>query len=184
MGKRKGKGMTKIARLMVLMFAISGTAFAETPYKEVEAVIPEITNLVGQVVSVHGLINKLDKDGMSASTVIISLDGGLNCRISRDAFKNRKRSSEKTERVFVFKPVSTAGKNEIRIDYQGKQILIQGTDVIIRGTVKKEMNKYILDRAVIKGCSDSDAREGMDIQCGGPCTQGHFYYRTCKICQN
>lgn len=41
--KRKEKDMIKVARLMVLVFAISGTAFAELPYKEVEAVLPEIT---------------------------------------------------------------------------------------------------------------------------------------------
>ena len=105
--------MIKITRLMVLVWAISGTAFAELPYKEVEAVLPEMTNLVGTVVSVHGVINKLVKDGMSPNTVIISLDGGLNCRISRDAFKNIKsvksgrKEISQTGRRFVSIPLAT-----------------------------------------------------------------------------
>jgi len=180
--KEREVDMIKIARLMVLVFAISGTAFAELPYKEVEALLPDIATLDGKVVSVHSVIDKIVKDGMSANTIIISLNGGLNCRISRDAFKNIKSENRKIQRRFVFKSVG----NDIKIVFNGKQILLQGTDVIIRGTVKQAVNKqFILDQANIIGCRDPDARDGLNIRCGGPCISGMgLMYRQCAICQD
>jgi uncharacterized protein YdeI (BOF family) len=165
--------MKKVMRLILIVFAASGIALAGKPYQEAETLMPELGNFEGKIVSVHGLIDKIEKDGMSADTLIITLDGGLRCRVSRDAFKNR--------RLFAFK---SGSKNDLKIEYQGRQILNQGTDVIIRGTVKKETNKWVIDRAVIRGCSDSDARNGMDIRCEGPCTQTYRYYHQCGICRD
>lgn len=174
--------MIRITQLMVLVFAISGTVFAEMPYKESEALLAEIATLEGKVVSVHGLIDKLVKDGISSETIIVTLDGGLKCRISRDAFKNIKTGRKDQQRRFTFK----YSVNGVEIDFNGKQILNQGTDVIIRGTVKKEMNAWIIDRAVIKGCSDPDVRNGMDLTCGGPCSRvsNYDYYDKCTICRD
>jgi len=134
--------MKKIA---VVLFCVcySCIALAQESHRDVESVLPEMTNLVGKLISVHGLIDKIEKDNISAATFIIILDGGLRCRISRDVFKKMKT---------VYRAV---GKNDLKIECLGNPIFNQGTDIVIRGTVKKEMNACILDRAVIMGCSDS-----------------------------
>ena len=155
--------MTKIA-IVLFCVCYSCIAFAQVSHKDVESVLPEIATLEGQLISVHGLIDKLEKDGMSTATVIIILDGGLKCRISRDVFKSRKTSSRKgsgqTEQSFVFRNV---GKNGLKIECRGNLIFNQGTDVVIRGTVKKEMNAWLLDRAVIMGCGDRNVCSALDI---------------------
>jgi len=55
----------------------------------------------------------------------------------------------------TFQSISTT---VLKISYDDVLVLNQGTDVIVRGMLKNGMNKWILDKAVIRGCSDDTVR--------------------------
>lgn len=170
------KTTTRIASL--ILFA---TMVLAAPYKETADVISNYETLDKQMLSVHGIISKITKDNMSARTYLVELEGGLKCRLSRDALKSKRKKPNGKPIPIKFQSVGTNG---LKISYDDFMILNQGTDVIVRGTLKLEMKKWILDKAVIRGCSDDTARDLLGVKCGGPCTHGYYYYIHCTICKD
>ncbi|OGV83880.1 MAG: hypothetical protein A2340_12170 [Lentisphaerae bacterium RIFOXYB12_FULL_60_10] len=137
------------------------------PYISVEAFQGEAESLKNQTVSVQGIVTSLIKDGVSGSTFMLVLEGGLRCRIPRQPFKS-----------YDFK---FQGADNLSLERNGATALPQGTDVIVRGMVKKEMSRWILDKCSFRGCGDQGVRSLLRLSCGGPCnrTQG---YDVCTIC--
>lgn len=178
--------MKTMVQGLLALCSLTVTVFAQEEVDtsrilEAERAMKESASLAGKLLTVHGIVEKLDKDGMSANTFIIVLEGGLRCRISRDVFQRKQTTLREKNKSFVF---NTARLDGLRIENEGMQILPPGTDVIIRGTLKKEMSRVILDRGVIQGCRDSAVRKALEIQCEGPCTRSGFYYGRCDICRD
>ena len=170
----------RIATNIVSMMLFASTALA-VPYKETAEVTSNYETLDKQLLSIHGIISEVTKDNMSATTYLVELEGGLKCRLSRDALKSQSKKYNGKPIPVKFQSVGTSG---LKISYDDVLILNQGTDVIVRGTLKNEMKKWILDKAVIRGCSDDTARDLLGAKCGGPCTHGYYYYRHCTICKD
>ena len=169
--------MTSIARMMVLICLIPLGALAQKPYQEIDE-IPALSNFVaGTMIALHGIVEKAERDGASANTFLLVLEGGLKCRISMDQAKIK--SKDRNRKGLKF---TTRGMNSYVLEFDGEQIFSQGTDVIVRGTLKKGMSTLLLDKAVVRGCSEKAVRKAFQIDCGGPCSTTH-YWSNCNVCK-
>lgn len=160
---------------LALVFIAAVTAHAAPAYREVAEVMLDCDYLTNQTLSVHGIVDRLEKDGLSSTTFILVLQDGLRCRVSRSAFK----APGDQKRKVLFK---TIGANDLHVEINQKELLGQGTDVIVRGTLKKEFSKWVLDKSVIRGCGDPDARSALNVQCMGPCAENSWEQRSCPVC--
>lgn len=178
--------------LTVLLVAVSSVAWAQRPYKEVDAVFAATNDLKGRSILVHGTVDRIAKDGLSATSFLVILEGGLKCRVSRDAFLRsssevathavgggRVRDNTDSRGKVLF---NSARMGDLRIERDGTLMLSRGTDIILRGTLKKESTRWTLDRAIIVGCRDATVRSLLGITCEGPCTCSE-YYKMCSVCQ-
>lgn len=161
--------------------AVKPNIVCSYPRKETADVIANYETLNKQMISVHGIISEVTRGSMSVTTYLIELEGGLKCRLSRDALKSQGKKYNGKPIPVKFQSQSTTG---LKIFYDDVLVLNQGTDVIVRGMLKNEMNKWILDKAVIRGCSDETARNLLGVTCGGPCTHAYYFYTHCTICRD
>lgn len=103
-----------------------------------EEIIKQVAELSGKVVVVDGVIEKLERDKLNVTTVMICLEGGLKCRVLLSSIgRSAKLKGIKENKVALYE-----GSNN--------ELLPMGMEITIRGKVKKEMASVILDNAVIK----------------------------------
>lgn len=163
--------MINLVKMLMPLLAGVCLAGAEPPYKEAQAVMAQKDKLLGTNILTHGVVNLLEKDGARNDTFFLKLEGGLYCRVQRSVFKEAKGASAK------FK--SASGTNELTLERYQNQLLVSGTDVIVRGVLKKEMGRWILDKATILGCSEYYARDALSSKCRGKALSCFSY---CAVC--
>lgn len=158
---------TKHAMPLILLAALCACAAEIIP---AETLGGSNTVTRGTAVCVRGTVAGFARDGLSSSAILMDLDGGLRCRISRAPFRDNRvtgaRCSVKTE---------TGGRTLIELN--GREILAQGCTVLLRGTVKDEMRRVVLDKASLLGCSDKTAREFLRLSCRAACAP-----EPCPVC--
>ena len=163
--------MINLVKMLMPLLAVVCFAGAEPPYREAHAVMAQKDKLLGTNILTHGVVDSLEKDGASNVTFFMKLEGGLYCRVQRSVFNEAKGASAK------FK--SASGTTELKLERYEKLLLVSGTDVIVRGVLKKDMKRWILDKANILGCSEYLTRNVLSSKCYGKAQSCLSY---CTVC--
>jgi len=110
-----------------------------------DALARRIDEFEGQEVLVIGTIRKLERDRMSRTTLMLELEGGLFARIPFQPFYRTGQKIEIQERQM--------GDPGLYINQ--RRVLQTAERIALRGVVKKEMNRWILDQTAILKASHS-----------------------------
>jgi hypothetical protein len=141
-----------VAVLSVVGLTGSGQEPARTNLT-VSDIVESAEDLNGQVVTVAGVIVRSEKDGLSGNTFMLVLEGDLKCRLSKELLEGRGRKID----------LRSKGQDEIGVYLKGERVLAHGEDVVVRGTLKQEMKKPVLDKVVIKATSNRILRKALGL---------------------
>lgn len=131
-------------------FAVSLLAFAQeqsSPRLKPEQIVGN-PSFLGQTVECVGVVDRVERDGLSATTFFVVLEGDLYCRLLIEPLRAGKRKVN-------FKKLTT-GVVGVYVDET--RVFVPGEELVIRGRVVQEMRRTVLDRTTVKEASSLHLR--------------------------
>ncbi len=123
-----------------------------------EGVVAHADRYLRSTIDVVGVIRRMDRDGMAQDTLLIELEGGLHVRLALQPF--RQMAQQRRQRLNVH--ARTLGDLGLYVGQQ--RFLSPGETLAVRGEMRQEMRRYVLDGVTVLRTTDPRAAGVLGVR--------------------